>query len=112
MAVLFPCIVNSRRHAAVAVDVYLMRASRSWYYYLLPKFDMPGYVNTTFTTEVVDPIRWDGVTTVITLVGTHLVLVWCVAALYVRRRWYTLMKNYWDVIAQVVSDDTLSFIEK
>ncbi|TGJ87537.1 hypothetical protein E0Z10_g1228 [Xylaria hypoxylon] len=50
IAALFQHIVNTTGRAAVAVDTYLAMLSRSWFYSLLQKFDVPGTVTTAFAT--------------------------------------------------------------
>ncbi|KAI1748689.1 hypothetical protein F4782DRAFT_515928 [Xylaria castorea] len=112
IAALFQYIINTTGRSAVAIDTYLTMLSRSWYYALLPKFDVPGNVDTAFVAEVLLPLRWSGLTAVIVLVGINTVLVWIILVLYIHRTRFTLAGNYWHAVAQLVSKETFPLLEK
>ncbi|KAI8946964.1 hypothetical protein F4801DRAFT_562622 [Xylaria longipes] len=112
IAALFQYIINTTGRSALAIDTYLTMLSRSWYYSLLSKFDVPGYVSTAFVVEVLLPLRWSGLTAVIVLVGINTVLVWTISVLYIRRTRFTLAGNYWHAVAQLISKETSSLLEK
>ncbi|KAI1421740.1 hypothetical protein F5Y12DRAFT_800685 [Xylaria sp. FL1777] len=112
IAAIFLRIINTTGRSTIALDTYLAMLSRSWYYYLLPKFDVPSYVDLVSVVEVLLPIRWRGLTAVLVLVGVNTVLMWIIAALYIRRTRFSLAGNYWHAVAQLVSTDTISLLEK
>ncbi|KAI0537909.1 hypothetical protein GGR58DRAFT_513421 [Xylaria digitata] len=112
IAALFQRIINTTGRSAIAIDTYIAMLSRWWYYYLLPRFDVPGYIDAAFTTEVILPRRWRGLTVVLVLVGTNMALMWTIAALYIRRTRFTLAGNYWHAVAQLISKDTIPLLEK
>ncbi|KAI0835720.1 hypothetical protein F5Y06DRAFT_305694 [Hypoxylon sp. FL0890] len=112
IATLFQHIINTSGRAAVAMDTYLAMLGRSWYYSLFQKFDVPGHVTVAFATEVLLPMYWDGITAVIVLVTVNIVCTWIITVLYICRARFTLVGNFWHAISQLISDDTLSVIEK
>ncbi|KAI0864886.1 hypothetical protein F4860DRAFT_382635 [Xylaria cubensis] len=112
IAALFQYIINTTGRSAVAIDTYLTMLSRSWYYSLLPKFDVPGNVSAAFVAEVLLPLRWSGLTAVIVLVATNTVLMWIILVLYIQRTRFTLAGNYWHAVAQLVSKETIPLLEK
>ncbi|KAI1154041.1 hypothetical protein F4825DRAFT_207502 [Nemania diffusa] len=112
IAALFQHIVNTTGRAAVAVDTYLAMLSRSWFYSLLQKFDVPGTVITAFATTVLLPIRWSGLAAVLSLVATNTVLTWIITVLYVLRTRFTFAGNYWHAVSQLIYKDTLPLLEK
>lgn len=109
---LFQDIINTSGRAAIAVDAYLAMLSRSWFYYLLPKLDVPGYVETASVVQVLLPLRWNGLTAVLVLVGTNMIFMGIVSVLYVRRTRFSFAGDYWHAIAQLISPDTISLYEK
>ncbi|KAJ2993040.1 hypothetical protein NUW58_g1967 [Xylaria curta] len=112
MSAIFERIINTTGRAATAVDTYLAMLTRSCYYSYLPKFDVPGYIDVAFVTEVLLPIRWRGLTAVLVLVGVNAVLMWFIAVLYIRRTRFTLAGNYWHAVAQLISKDMVPLLEK
>ncbi|KAI1360755.1 hypothetical protein F5Y08DRAFT_348457 [Xylaria arbuscula] len=112
VATLFQNIINTTGRAAVAIDTYLAILSRWWYYYLFPRFDVPGHVNVIFVAEVVLPLRWRGIIAVFVLVGVNTVVMWIIAALYVRRTRFSLAGNYWHAVAQLISKETGPLLDK
>ncbi|KAI1313161.1 hypothetical protein F5Y03DRAFT_390170 [Xylaria venustula] len=78
-------IVKTIGRAVVAVDTYLTMPSRSRYYTLLTRFNIPGSVNTAFATIVLLPIRWSEFAAVAPLLATNSVLMVIIAELYVGR---------------------------
>ncbi|KAI0466488.1 hypothetical protein F4859DRAFT_507296 [Xylaria cf. heliscus] len=112
VAALFQRIINTTGRSAVAIDTYLTILSRWWYYYLFPRFNVPGNVELMFSAEVVVPLRWRGLTAVLVLVGVNTIVMWIIAALYVWRTRFNLAGNYWHAIAQLMSKDTIPLLEK
>ncbi|KAK5630557.1 hypothetical protein RRF57_006272 [Xylaria bambusicola] len=112
IAALFQNIINTTGRAAVAVDTYLAILSRWWYYYLLPRFDVPGYVDVAFAAEVLLPLRWRGIIAVLVLIGVNTVVMWIIATLYVRRTQFSFAGNYWHAVAQLISKETMPLLEK
>ena len=112
IAALFQNIINTTGRAAVAIDTYLAILSRWWYYYLFPRFDVPGYVDIVFVAEIVLPLHWRGIIAVLVLVGVNTIVMWIIAVLYVRRTRFSLAGNYWHAIAQLISKETIPLLDK
>ncbi|RWA13176.1 hypothetical protein EKO27_g1889 [Xylaria grammica] len=112
VAALFQRIINTTGRASIAIDTYLAVLSLWWYYYLFPRFNVPGYVDVAFVADVLLPIRWRGLTAVLVLVGMNTVVMWIIAALYVRRTRFSRAGNYWHAVAQLISEDTIPLLEK
>jgi hypothetical protein len=108
----FEQIVATTGRAAVAVDAYLMMLARSWYYSLLPKFSVPGYITSSFSTEILLPVYWNGLTTVIVLVTINIITVWMTTMLYLRHTRHTMIGNFWQAVSQLTSKATVHVLEK
>ncbi|KAI1174967.1 hypothetical protein F4777DRAFT_552066 [Nemania sp. FL0916] len=108
----FEQIVATTGRAAVAVDAYLMMLTRSWYYSLVPKFDVSGYVTSSFSTEVLLPVYWNGLTIVIVLAAINTVTVWVITVLYIRNSRHGMIGNFWQAASQLMSKNTVHVLEK
>ncbi|KAI0433318.1 hypothetical protein F5Y09DRAFT_338737 [Xylaria sp. FL1042] len=105
-------IIDMTAGAAVAVDTYLTMLSRSWFYILLPRFDVPGSVDSAFVTTVLVPASWSGFAAVATLAATNTVLMRVITTLYARCTRFTFAGNYWHAISRFILKDTLPLLGK
>lgn len=113
MATVFQQIINtSGVAAATAIDAYLIMLSRSRYYTILPRFNVPGYVNVTFSEQGLLPRHRMGLIVVLILATVNLVSVWSITAQYVKYSRYTRAGDFWYSISQLVSEETWPILQQ
>ncbi|KAI1322789.1 hypothetical protein F5Y16DRAFT_404123 [Xylariaceae sp. FL0255] len=112
IAALFQRIIHTTGRPGIAIDAFLTMVTRSWYYVLLPMFDIPGFVETSFSTTVLLPVRWGGLIAVLVLVVANLVSMWTVTFLYIENARFTRIGNFWQAAAQLVSSATLPILRE
>ncbi|KAK5625700.1 hypothetical protein RRF57_001416 [Xylaria bambusicola] len=106
IAVLFTRIINTSGRAALAIDAVLYAVMSTWYYDLLPGFNVPGTVEASFSKACSIPRRWWGAIVVTSLVIIHLVCVLTIALRYLRLSRYSRQGNIWHTVSQLVSTRT------
>ncbi|KAI0543199.1 hypothetical protein GGR58DRAFT_13741 [Xylaria digitata] len=114
---LFTDIIESTGRAASALHIYIALAAATVYDIYSKGFDVTEAVDLAVTTSVRTPgpcseHRCSGFITVTTLLGVHLVLVMALTALFVGQVKYSRCSNTWHAVAQLMSEELESVIDK
>ncbi|KAI1343239.1 hypothetical protein F5Y15DRAFT_427694 [Xylariaceae sp. FL0016] len=105
-AAVFESIINEDGRAAMAMNSLLTLLMQSFFSYLVPLLDVPGYVDVVFSKEASIPKNWDGLIAVLVMLMVELLTVLAITGLYLRNVRYSRQGNYWHAVAQILSDQT------
>ncbi|KAI0530166.1 hypothetical protein GGR58DRAFT_508742 [Xylaria digitata] len=111
VAVVFTRIINTSGRAALAIDMTLYAVMSTWYYDLLPGFDVPGVVEASFSKSCSVPSRWQGIIAVISVVAIHLICVLVTTIRYLQLIRYSRQGNIWHAVSQLVSTSTHKILD-
>lgn len=110
-ASVFQSIINTSGRVAIAIDTFIIHFAFNWYYQLLPAFDGVGDINVSFSADFIVPVHRSGFFAVAAIILAHLVCVWTITSLYVKRIKYTRQGSIWHTISQLRSGDTEPLLE-
>lgn len=106
-ATVFQSVLLTTRNPALALQAFITRLAQMSYYELLRVHDFEHEVTTRSTQEAFVPNRWHGLGCVLAMVAVHLVLVVSAVVLFARRTSDSALGNSWQVVAQMMSPDTV-----
>ncbi|MBE3048959.1 hypothetical protein IMZ48_41965, partial [Candidatus Bathyarchaeota archaeon] len=108
---LFQNTLHSTGSPALAFQAALARIHQMSYY---EAFQQPNSTeaSTSFSTSALIPSRWTGFIAAAVLTATHLTVVGIVTVLFLRSTSHSLLGNHWQVVSQVISEDTHPILEQ
>ena len=108
---LFQGILRTTENPAVALQALITVLTSMSYYDLLHAFSISAPATTSFSREVLAPIRWHGLIGVVIVISVHFLLLVIFVVLFTRSTSYSTIGNSWQAIAQVVSEDTVRVVD-
>ncbi|KAF5124053.1 hypothetical protein E5D57_011975 [Metarhizium anisopliae] len=109
---LFQDTLNQTQSPAVALQALLTRICQMVYYEKLPRLNESGHAETAFSHVTVLPTRWTGFGVGMGLLLTHWVLVLVVGGLFARYTRHSLLRNYWQAVSHMYSNETVAVLEE
>lgn len=109
---LFQDTLNQTQSPAVALQALLTRICQMVYYETLPRLNESGLAESAFSHVAVLPTRWTGFGVGMGLLLTHWVVVLVVGGLFARYTRHSLLRNYWQAVSQMYSNETVAVLEE
>ncbi|KAJ2998190.1 hypothetical protein NUW58_g397 [Xylaria curta] len=110
-AAVFTRIINTVGRPALAIDMALYAIMSTWYYDVLPGFNVPGVVEVAFSKSCSVPRHWGGIIAVISVLAVHVTCVLVITIRYLRLIRYSRQGNIWHAISQLVSTPTRKILD-
>ncbi|KID82279.1 hypothetical protein MGU_10388 [Metarhizium guizhouense ARSEF 977] len=109
---LFQDTLDQTQSPAVALQALLTRICQMVYYEALPRLNESGHAETAFSHVAVLPTRWTGFGVGMGLLLTHWVVVLVVGGLSARYTRHSLLRNYWQAVSHMYSNETVAVLEE
>lgn len=109
---LFRDILQDTNSPALSLQALLTRGTQMAYYERLLRADPTEPALTAFSSHALIPVQWDGFIAGVVITGTHFIILVLVLVLFVVYTRSSLIGNYWQGVAQVVSGETLPILDQ
>lgn len=109
---LFQDTLDQTQSPAVALQALLTRICQMVYYETLPRLNESGHAESAFSHVAVLPTRWTGFGVGMGLILTHWVVVLVVGGLFARYMRHSLLRNYWQAVSHMCSNETVAVLEE